>query len=228
MEVTPRSQNLVPVHWIRICWPAGELHVIRHENVFQWFALAILVGAISLSAFHRRRARVEGGAIPRSREGVWLLLGRVLVAVPLFGGVVTYSVNPSWMAWASFAAPAWLRWLGVGLGALSVPSVHWVLSTLGRNVSATVLTKDQHELVRHGPYRWIRHPLYTTGVVLFAALGLIAANWFILTFTLLALVSIRFVVVPREEQELIARFGSKYKRYIRCTGAMIPRFRSEE
>lgn len=193
--------------------------------MFQWFALVILLGSISISAFHRRRARVQGGTVPRHREDVRLILGRIFVALPLFGGAVTYIVNPSWMAWASFAAPTWLRWFGAGLGVLTLPAVHWVLSTLGRNVSETVLTKDQHELVRSGPYRWIRHPLYTTGVVLFAALGLIAANWFILAFTLLAFVSIRFVVVPREEQELLARFGSEYKRYMRRTGALLPHFR---
>ncbi|MFB6277934.1 MAG: isoprenylcysteine carboxylmethyltransferase family protein [Salinibacter sp.] len=202
-------------------------HAMQHENMFQWLALAILMGSISISAFHRRRARSQGGVIHRSREGVWLIVGRTLVALPLFGGTVMFIVYPSWMAWASFVVPDWVRWFGVGLGLCTVPSVHWILRTLGRNVSETVLTKDQHELVKSGPYRWIRHPLYTTGVVLFVALGLIAANWLILAFTLLAFVLIRFVVVPREEQELLARFGSEYKRYMRRTGTMLPCFRSE-
>ena len=194
--------------------------------MFRWLALAILLGSVTVSAYHRRRARREGETIPRAREGVVLIVGRALVALPLFGGVVAYIVNPRWMAWASFDAPGWLRWLAVGLGICIVPSVHWVLGTLGRNVSETVLTKQQHELVMRGPYRWIRHPLYTTGVALFLALGLIAANWFILLFALLALIAIRLVVVPLEERELLARFGSKYQQYIRRTGAMFPRMRS--
>lgn len=190
--------------------------------MFRWLALAIFVGSMLISGVHRLRARAQGGAIPRSREDMWLRLARALVAFPLFGGVVTYIVNPTWMVWASVAAPAWVRWCGAGLGVFTVPAVHWVLSTLGRNVSETVLTKDQHELVKSGPYRWIRHPLYTTGILLFVALGLIAANWFILACTLLAFMGLRFVVVPREEQELRARFGSEYKRYMQRTGSMIP------
>jgi protein-S-isoprenylcysteine O-methyltransferase Ste14 len=77
-----------------------------------------------------------------------------------------------------------------------------------------------------GPYRWVRHPLYTTGIALFVAVGLMAANWFILGMALIALIAIRTVVVPREERELVARFGAGYEEYRRRTGAMTPRVRS--
>lgn len=192
--------------------------------MFRWLALAILVGTIAISAFHRRRARTEGGTLPRHREGGWLILGRVLVAGPLFGGVLLHVAVPSWMRWASLGLPEWVRWIGVAAGLLVMPAAHWVLRTLGRNVSETVLTKDEHELVTYGPYRHVRHPLYTTGIVLFAALGLVAASWFILGWTLVALVGVRVVVIPREEQELLDRFGAKYEEYSRRTGAMLPSF----
>jgi protein-S-isoprenylcysteine O-methyltransferase Ste14 len=196
--------------------------------MFRWFALAVLIGSLTVSGYHRRRARVQGEIIPRRREGPLLMAGRALVALLLFGGAAAYVANPAWMAWASYDAPVWLRWLGVVLGLFTVPAVHWVLSTLGRNVSETMLTKDHHELVTGGPYRWIRHPLYTTGVVLFAALGLMAANWFILLFAVLALLSMRLVVVPLEERALLARFGADYHQYIRRTGAMLPRLRTDQ
>jgi protein-S-isoprenylcysteine O-methyltransferase Ste14 len=54
-------------------------------------------------------------------------------------------------------------------------------------------------------------------------LGLIAANCFILLIALIALASIRLVIVPLEERQLLARFGSEYQEYMRRTGAMIPR-----
>jgi len=192
--------------------------------MLRWLALAVLAGAIAVSGFHRRRARQRSGTIPRSRETPVLILGRLLIALPLFGGSVVYIMNPGWMAWSSFNAPEWVRWTGVALGACVVLSVHWVLNALGSNVSETVLTKDRHELVtRAGPYRWIRHPLYTTGIALFVAVGLMAANWFVLGLASIALLAIRTVVVPREERELIARFGSGYEEYRRRTGAMAPR-----
>src|SRR5262245_48984618 len=192
--------------------------------MFRWLALMVFVSAIAISGFHRRRARARTGTIPRAREEPLLIAGRLLVALPLFGSALLYVVNPGWMAWSSFNAPEWLRWIGVALGLCVVPSVHWVLNALGSNVSETVLTKDRHELItRAGPYRWIRHPLYTTGIALFVAVGLMAANWFVLGLAAIALLAIRTVVVPREERELIARFGSGYEEYRRRTGAMAPR-----
>ena len=178
---------------------------------FRWLALAVFVGALFVSAYHRRRAR-ERETIPRRREGGAMMAARALVAFPLFISPLAYVAHPPAMAWASFDAPGWLRWAGVGLGVVVIASVHWVLSNLGRNVSETVLTKESHELVTSGPYRWIRHPLYTTGIALFVALGLIAANWFILLCAAAALVGIRLAVIPREERALRARFGAAYER----------------
>ena len=195
----------------------------RAADVFRWLALVVLAGTIGISGSYRLRARAATGTIPRSREPLRLIAGRLLVALPLFGGVLAYIVSPGLMAWSSYSGPEWLRWFGVVLGIASMLSARWVLRAIGANVSETILTKSAHQLVTHGPYRWIRHPLYTTGVMLFAALGLIAANWFILAFAVIALLAIRFVVVPMEERELIAHFGAAYEEYRRGTGAMTPR-----
>lgn len=50
-----------------------------------------------------------------------------------------------------------------------------------------------------------------------------AASWFILVFALIALVAIRFVVVPLEERELEAKFGDAYRSYRQRTGVLLPR-----
>ena len=194
--------------------------------MFRWLALAVLVGAVGISGFHRRRARARTGTIARSRETPLLIAGRLLVTLPLFGGSIAYILNPAWMTWSAFESPAWLRWLGVALGICVVPAVHWLLTALGSNVSETVLVKERHELITGtGPYRWIRHPLYATGIGLFVAIGLMAANWFILALALIALLLIRTVVVPLEEEELVKRFGIAYEDYRRRTGALLPRVR---
>jgi protein-S-isoprenylcysteine O-methyltransferase Ste14 len=193
--------------------------------MFRWIALIILGSALAVSGWHRARARLRGGQIPRTREGVPLKVGRALGAVLVFGSVLAYIVNPEWMSWAAFDAAPWLRWTGAGLGVVAVLAVHWVLRTLGDNVSETVLTKDGQELVTHGPYRWVRHPLYTTGIALLVALGLIAANWLVLAATVVVGLTIRCWIIPAEEAALLARFGEDYARYRRTTGALIPRTR---
>ena len=195
------------------------------DDIFRWLALALLVTAIGLSGFHRRRARIASETIARSRESAPLIAGRLLVALPFLAATVAYILNPAWMAWGSLDLPMWLRWIGAALGLAVVPAVHWVLSSLGKNVSETVLTKSDHQLVQHGPYRWVRHPLYTTGMTMLFALGLMAASWFLLTLATIALVLIRLVVVPIEERELTRRFGAGYTNYKSQSGAMLPRLR---
>jgi protein-S-isoprenylcysteine O-methyltransferase Ste14 len=196
--------------------------------MFRWFALAAFVGCLGISGFYRHRARQQGEAIARRRESPLLIAGRAVLALPLFVAILLYLSNPRWMGWAELALPLWVRWVGVLLGLVAVPSALWVFTSIGRNVSETVLTKRDHALVTTGPYRWVRHPLYTTGAVLLLSIGLMAANWFILLFALLAIVSLRLAVIPLEERELVSKFGDRYRRYMARTGGLLPRWPSSE
>ncbi|MGH7482683.1 MAG: isoprenylcysteine carboxylmethyltransferase family protein [Longimicrobiales bacterium] len=189
---------------------------------FRWIALAVFAASLSISALHRWHARRVSGAIPRTAESAGLIVARLSVALPLFGGVVAYLANPRWMAWAALDLPNWARWIGVGLGFAVVPAVYWTMSTLGPSVSETVLTKPHHRLITTGPYRWVRHPLYSSAIALLLAVGLMAANWFILLWTAIALAGIRVMIIPREEANLVAVFGDEYRRYALRTGVLLP------
>ncbi len=140
------------------------------------------------------------------------MVARAAIGLPLWLSVVAYVVNPKWLGWSALSLPTWLRWTGTVLAILAVPGVFWTLRALGTNVSETFLTKPGQTLVTDGPYRWIRHPLYTTAVGLFLGLGLMADSWFILLFAILALALVRWVVIPLEERELLAKFGDEYRR----------------
>src|SRR3990172_840743 len=190
--------------------------------MFRSFALVVFLASLGISAWRRWQARRATGAIARSQEPPLLIVGRLLVALPLYGGVVGYLANPGWMAWASLSVPSSVRWIGVALGLLTVPAVYWVLTTLGANVSETVLTKQRHQLVTTGPYRWVRPPLYSAGIALFLSIGLMAANWFILLWTVIALAAMRLVIIPREEGQLVLMFGDEYRRYRDRTGSLLP------
>lgn len=191
--------------------------------MFRWLTLLVVVGTVGISAYYRHRARQSGRTIERRREGARVILLRVAIALPLFASVVAFVLHPRWMAWSELNLPLWQRWVGAVLGGLAIPAAWWVFRSLGRNVSETVLTKNDHELVTSGPYRWLRHPLYSTGGMLFIGVGLMAANWFILLFAVLAVVLTRLIAIPLEERALLSKFGDEYRTYMRRTGRMVPR-----
>ena len=192
-------------------------------QMFRWLLLLVLVLNLAISGYHRRQARAEE-TIPRAAEPLPLRLSRVAFALPGLLLMFAFLVHPPWIAWSSLSVPTWSRWLGVLVGLAVAPVNIWVLRSLGTNVSETVLTKQRHELVTAGPYRWVRHPLYTSGLVMLGALSLVAANWLMAALTVGAIVLFSRVIMPREEAELVKKFGDRYEDYKRETGRLLPRF----
>jgi len=108
--------------------------------------------------------------------------------------------------------------------AACIPLIYWLFRSLGLNVTPTVAIRKTHTLVTHGPYRWVRHPLYSTGLLFFLGLSLLAANWFI-ALAILAGFTALTLRTPHEEARLIGKFGDEYRSYMRATGRYFPRLR---
>lgn len=151
---------------------------------------------------------------------VWLRL----LALPMFVGLLVYLANPRWMAWASLSIPGWIRWIAAGAAVLQVAVLVWVFRSLGGNVTPSVETRLDHYLVVSGPYRWVRHPLYTVGVLFWLTLSVLTALWFFVAVSIPALLLL-VRRTPLEEEQLFARFGDDYRRYCQRTGRYLPRFR---
>jgi len=199
---------------------------VANETTFHGFFILIFLGVFAISVFFRARARRLGGTIPRAREGKRFAAARLAVAAPLYLPLVVYMIYPPWMEWSSLSLPTWVRWMGVVVGVAMLPGIYWVMVSIGKNVSETYLTKEGHELVQHGPYRWVRHPLYSVATTTIVALGLVAANGYILIVAVLAIIGIASLVVPKEEAELIRKFGVQYQEYQKRTGRFLPRVRN--
>jgi protein-S-isoprenylcysteine O-methyltransferase Ste14 len=118
--------------------------------------------------------------ISRRQEGIPVLMLRLVFAFPLFASLLLYIFYPPALDWSKVRLPLWLRSLAAAVAVLCVPLIFWVFRSIGRNISETVLTKRDHELVTTGPYRWVRHPLYASALLLLFSLSLVAGSWFIL------------------------------------------------
>ncbi len=192
------------------------------ETFFQISFVVILAVTFCVSAIYRYRARLRKPGRSRLDESPLVIFVRLLGAVPLFLIFIIYCIVPAWLAWASFPAPLLVRWIGVALGVLGIAFVCWVFRSIGDNISETILTKPDHDLVTHGPYRLIRHPLYTFALIQILALGFVAQSLLLIGIAMFAAVVFRCIVIPREERNLLLSFGSRYADYQSRTWAMIP------
>jgi protein-S-isoprenylcysteine O-methyltransferase Ste14 len=195
-----------------------------NENVYRWMALVIFLAGTAISMYYRRRADREAGdeKISWKSEGLPLMLALRIGGVALWLGVFAYFINPAWMAWSQVELPVWLRLSGAALGIVTDGLIYWVFSSLGNNVSPTVVTRKRHQLVTSGPYRWVRHPLYTVGFLSYMAFALLAANWYVAILAVVALILLS-LRVPAEEEALIARNGDAYRDYAKRTGRFLPK-----
>jgi protein-S-isoprenylcysteine O-methyltransferase Ste14 len=197
-----------------------------NENIFRILAAGILFTAIGISSYYRRKADQETGEkISRKVDGTTLMTLIRIGGLILWLSPLVYLINPNWMAWSKIGLPDELRWLGVALGILCVAGVYWLFSSIGSGITPTSATRTQHTLVTSGPYRWIRHPLYTIGSTLFVAFGMMADNWFIALLGILVFI-LMAIRTPKEEANLITKFGDEYREYMKRTGRFLPKWRS--
>lgn len=188
--------------------------------------MIFVIGGL-IGGYHRYQAERAGKPIPWNEEGVAVMV--LLRAFGLLGwlSVITYLLNPHWMKWSEIPLPDWPRWIGVAFGLIALPLFYWLFRSIGKNITQTVKTRDEHQLVTTGPYRWVRHPLYSVGTAWFLSFALMASNWFIGLATLLSLVML-LARLPKEEKNLIEKFGNEYREYMERTGRLIPKLRASQ
>ena len=195
-----------------------------NENIFRILAALVLFTGIGISSYFRLKADQDSGEkISRKVDGTTFMNLIRIGGLMLWLSPLVYLINPSWMAWSKIGLPEWVRWLGVGLGMVAIMGIYWLFSSIGSGITPTSATRKQHQLVTSGPYRWIRHPLYTFGSSLFIAFGMMADNWFIALLGVLAFIAMASRT-PKEEANLIEKFGDDYREYMKRTGRYFPKF----
>jgi len=159
----------------------------------------------------------------RSREG---LVSRLSHRLPIIVALVlmfTPYAAKGWLQFPLFSKDFWVQLLGVSLTLTGLLFAVWARLYLGGNWSSAVTVKVGHELVRGGPYRWVRHPIYS-GLVL-AMLGTAIANREVRGVIALVLMFVALTIKSRtEERAMTSTFGEEYEEYSRNTGGILPKF----
>ncbi|MBE7549886.1 MAG: isoprenylcysteine carboxylmethyltransferase family protein [Anaerolineales bacterium] len=194
------------------------------ETTFQVLFIFTAVGFVILWGRNLVTTGITRDKFYTATEGMMIAVPRFLLLGASLAGMLVYSINPPLMKWSALSLPFWLRWFGFFIGLAALIILFWVLRSLGQNFSTTLTLKKDQTLVMQGPYQWVRHPMYTTFVLLWVGYFLISTNWFIGLTGILGFVWAIVVRTPKEEQMMIERFGDEYIAYMKRTGPYLPRW----
>jgi protein-S-isoprenylcysteine O-methyltransferase Ste14 len=183
--------------------------------VFWVLLLFVLVFNRIIPALRAKRS--EGKILPDKKaiknEGKTTFFLSIILFVLFLAFLFLYSIYPPFMNLIHFDIPIWLRWLGTIFSFNGV--IFWIYSQamLDKYWSPQLQVQKKHKIITSGPYKVIRHPIYTAMFIWVIGLALFSAN---IVFALLALLTIIGLIlrVPKEEKMMIEQFGDEYIKYM--------------
>jgi len=177
-----------------------------------WAAWAILWAAMAFFSKSNKRRESPG---QRLQHVIPAMLGFLLL--------FREGVGSPWFTRAIFPDDPVLMLVCVALTMLGLLFSVWARLALGSNWSGTVTIKANHQLIRRGPYRFIRHPIYTgmlTALLTTAITQRLVSG--VLGFAVVYFALYRKAL--REESFLSQEFGDAFAEHQRHTGMFLPRF----
>ena len=174
---------------------------------------AIFVATWLLAALSTKRAVYRESRAQRLRYWVLLLVAYVLL---VHGRQLPYPLNLRIVPPASLVAcaAAFLCIAGLGLAL-------WARVILGRNWSAVVTLKEEHELIERGPYQFVRHPIYTGILTMFCGTALLLGHLAGFIGILLMFASF-WIKLGHEERLMLQKFPDRYAAYQKRAKRIIP------
>jgi protein-S-isoprenylcysteine O-methyltransferase Ste14 len=159
----------------------------------------------------------------KRREFPWQRLEHVIPMVIGFLFIYNHSFAWGWLATRVVSENSVVAVAGLLLTAGGLLFAVWARIALGANWSGTVTIKTGHNLIRRGPYRWIRHPIYTG--LLGSMIGTVMLQGEVRAFLGFALVLLAlYRKAKREERFLSQEFGEGFAEHAKHTGMFLPRF----
>lgn len=160
----------------------------------------------------------------QTRESFRSRIPYLVFTAAAFYAMFSREVAFGWMGQRILPRDLWVANLGIAITAAGLLFAIWARAYLGGNWSGAVTVKVGHQLIRTGPYRWVRHPIYS-GMIL-ALLGTAINRGQLRGAIAVVLLWIGFTIKSHiEERFMTVTFGREYEEYSRTTGGIVPRLR---
>jgi protein-S-isoprenylcysteine O-methyltransferase Ste14 len=195
--------------------------LVAHRNASSLLMVPRGMGiAIALICFFSIywSAAAKDSAPAQSSESVW---SRRLHLIVLNSAVLLLIVPAPGLTWRFLPAGRMFTALGLAVEIAGILFAFWARRHLGRNWSGEVRIATGHQLVRSGPYKTIRHPIYTGVLAMYAGVMLVSGQIHaLLAFLIIAAAYWRKLRL--EEKVLRANFGPDWDSWRRATWALVP------
>jgi len=192
------------------------------EIVYRILVILSFIAMFGIRIYFQSKVLREESEVKISENKLSLVAGSIAALTTLIFGA-EYIFFPGIFRFAYVLAyPDWLRWLGAVLLAAGITLLGLAHYHLGRSFNSLVVSKEEHQLVTTGPYRTIRHPIYTAYIINYLAGGLVASN-LVLTFVPVIFFGLMIINrIPREEAVMREEFGQDYMDLEKRTGRLLP------
>ena len=114
-----------------------------------------------------------------------------------------------------------VQWMAAILCIAGLVFCVWARATLGRNWSGTITLKEGHELIERGPYRLVRHPIYTGLLAMFLATAIRSGHPGGIVAVIFAFASF-WIKLGEEEKLMLQQFPDQYRSYQQRVKRIIP------
>lgn len=187
-----------------------------------WIAKAIVVVSsivmVVIRAPHGQSSR--GRKVVNNRKGR-LEIGLLTVAWFTFFFPLVWIATPL-LAFADYPLRPIPFIAGVLCLTLGLWLFYWSHADLGTNWSVTLEVREKHQLVTHGMYRFVRHPMYLSLLVYYLGQALVLPNLFAGPGCGLAMVLVFMFRLRPEERMMLEAFGKDYEAYRARTKRLVP------
>jgi protein-S-isoprenylcysteine O-methyltransferase Ste14 len=194
---------------------------LTHHRRFRIALFAVMATYTAIRLQFIAQVRSKAADVQASEESVMTdrLMNTLAVASNIASAV--YILAPARMDWASVALPHWVRWVGLPIGVAGALLLHASHRALGLHWSGALQIRKGHRIVDAGPYRRIRHPMYTTAFAWALSSMLLTGNAVIggLGLVFATLLARR---TQKEERMMGHAFGDEYRTYQERTWRFFP------